>query len=101
MRICFPPSRLFPRLPGQDPVGDADAAIVDAANRLLRAIARPDAELLASLAVDEIIAPAHRGGGLKPRPTFPRPGPSLPWFACLRTFLTCQKARELEVFLHP
>jgi AraC-like DNA-binding protein/fructose-specific component phosphotransferase system IIB-like protein len=37
-------------------IGDADAAIVDAANRLLNAIAQPaDAELLASFAIDEII----------------------------------------------
>jgi len=37
-------------------IGDADTAIIDAANRLLRSMAHPvDAELLAPLAVEEII----------------------------------------------
>jgi AraC-like DNA-binding protein len=37
-------------------IGDADSAIVDAANRLLKVIAQPaDGELLASFAIDEII----------------------------------------------
>src|SRR5436189_270306 len=37
-------------------IGDADPAIVDAANRLLKVITQPtDAELLASFAIDEII----------------------------------------------
>jgi AraC-like DNA-binding protein len=43
-------------------IDDAGAAIVDAANRLLKVIAQPaDAELLASLAIDEIIVRLLRG----------------------------------------
>lgn len=62
MKVATLAARVFPHeLPRVDDpravyIGDADAAIIDAANRLLRATAHPvDAELLAPLAIDEII----------------------------------------------
>jgi len=68
VKVATLAARVFPHeLPHvSDPravyIGDADAAIVDAANRLLRSMSHPvDAELLAPLAVEEIIVRLLRG----------------------------------------